>query len=100
MPIIQERSTEVVSRNPAAGPVSEEARAAAEKLFAAAGALLPANARNLFGEWWIADTDLALMLNRLVLNGDPVPERLAVYARHQWQRPSVRLWVNLERSLP
>ena len=99
MPIRQERSTEVVFRKPADGPLSEEARASAEKLFAAAGALLPANARNLFGEWCIADTDLALMLNRLVLNGDPVPERLAVYARHQWQRPSVRLWVNRERSV-
>jgi glutathione S-transferase len=26
----------------------------------------------MFGEWCIADTDLALMLNRLVLNGDAV----------------------------
>jgi len=39
------------------------------------------------------------MLNRLVLNGDPVPEKLAAYARHQWQRPSVLSWVNQERSL-
>ncbi len=97
MPIRQERSTDVVFRSPTDAPLSTEARASAEKLFAAASALLPTNASNLFGEWCIADTDLALMLNRLVLNGDSVPERLAVYARHQWQRPSVQLWVNHER---
>lgn len=97
MPIRKERSTEVVFYKPTDAPLSAEASASAEKLFAAASALLPTNAPNLFGEWCIADTDLALMLNRLVLNGDPVPERLAVYARHQWQRPSVQLWVNHER---
>ena len=31
----------------------------------------------------IADVDLALMLNRLVLNGDEVPTRLATYAQRQ-----------------
>lgn len=97
MPIRQERSTEAVFYMPTDVPLSAEARLSAEKLFAAAGALLPTNASNLFGEWCIADTDLALMLNRLVLNGDSVPEKLAVYARHQWQRPSVQLWVNRER---
>lgn len=95
MPLRQERSTEVVFLHKRTdAPLSAEAKASAEKLFAAAGALLAAGARNLFGDWCIADTDLALMLNRLVLNGDPVPERLAVYAREQWQRPSVRLWID------
>ena len=43
-----------------------------------------------------ADTDLALMLNRLVINGDAVPESLARYAHRQWQRPSVcRLFPSL-----
>jgi len=97
MPIRQERSTEAVFYEPTDVPPSAEARASAEKLFAAAAALLPTNAPNLFDEWCIADTDLALMLNRLVLNGDSVPEKLAVYARHQWQRPSVQLWVKRER---
>jgi glutathione S-transferase len=36
---------------------------------------------NLFGEWRLADTDLALMLQRLLRAGDAVPERLADYAR-------------------
>ena len=35
------------------------------------------------------------MLNRLVLNGDEVPERLADYAAFQWQRASVQRFVAL-----
>ncbi len=99
LPIREERSTEVVffgKRNQQ--PLSAAARAASATLFAAADRLLENNAANLFGEWCIADTDLALMLNRLVLNGDDVPEKLATYARNQWQRPSVQLWVNQKRA--
>ena len=35
------------------------------------------------------------MLNRLVMHGDPVPERLRHYAHKQWQRPSVQAWLAL-----
>lgn len=97
MPIRQERSTEVIFFGAVAGPLSAVARAAAGKLFAACEALLPEHSSNLFGEWCIADTELALMLNRLVMNGDTVPERLAEYATHQWQRPSVQRWLALNR---
>jgi len=97
MPIRQERSTEVLFYGPCSKPLSEAAHAAAGKLFAAAEALLGHGEANLLGEWCIADVDLALMLNRLVLNGDEVPQGLAGYARHQWQRPSVQRWIKLER---
>jgi len=97
LPIREERSTEVVFFKPTSQPLTAAARVSAAKLFAAADRLLPARAANLFGDWCIADTDLALMLNRLVLNGDEVPEKLAAYARRQWQRPSVLAWVTLER---
>jgi glutathione S-transferase len=97
LPIRQERSTEVVFYGPCDKPLSEAAHTAAGKLFAAAEALLEHGLPNLLGEWCIADVDLALMLNRLVLNGDAVPQRLAGYARHQWQRPSVQRWLALER---
>jgi glutathione S-transferase len=100
IPIRQERSTEVLFYKTTDAPLSAQAKASAEKLFAAANALLAPDSANLFGKWCIADTDLALMLNRLVLNGDAVPEKLASYARHQWQRPSVRLWVRHERPAP
>ena len=98
MSIRQERSTEVLFYGPTKSPLSPAATASAEKLFSAAESLLsPANSENLFGQWSIADLDLAIMLNRLVMNGDPAPERLAAYAKHQWQRPSVQLWVNQRR---
>ena len=57
--------------------------------------LLSHGGQNLFGEWSIADTDLALMLNRLVLNGDEVPAALVDYATFQWQRASVQRYVAL-----
>lgn len=97
MPIRQERSTEVVFYGAKKPPLSLEAQAAAKKLFAVAEAVVPHDEENLFGQWSIADADLALMLNRLVLNGDEVPERLVSYAQRQWQRPSVQLWVNQRR---
>ncbi len=97
MPVRAERSTEVVFLGARKAPLSPEAQAAAGKLFAVADTLLPVGMTNLFGDWSIADTDLALMLNRLVLHGDEVPARLAAYAQAQWQRPSVQAWVGRER---
>ncbi|MBN3786194.1 glutathione transferase [Burkholderia sp. Ac-20353] len=97
MPIRTERSTEVLFYGPSSEPLSSLAQASAQKLFAAADKLLAPGAANLFGDWSIADVDLAVMLNRLVLNDDPVPPRLADYARAQWERPSVQRWVKLKR---
>ncbi|WP_223548923.1 glutathione transferase [Pseudomonas sp. A-B-19] len=81
-------------------PLSDEARAATDRLFHVAGHLLEEGAEHLFGDWSIADTDLAIMLNRLVANGDPVPARLAAYVRRQWDRDSVRAWMDIERKAP
>ncbi len=97
MPIRQQRPSEVIFSGGAYPPLSEEAHAAASKLFAAVENVLPEGADSLFGIWSIADTDLALMLNRLVLAGDKVPPRLVAYAQAQWQRPSVQEWVNMPR---
>jgi len=77
--------------------LSPTAVAAAERLFVAIDSLLPVGAENLFGSWTIADTDVALMLNRLVMNGDAVPQRLAEYTRKQWQRPAVQIWATMNR---
>lgn len=97
LPIRQERPTAVVFYGVKAAPLSQAARAAADKLFAAAETLLPQGADHLLGSWSIADVDLALMLNRLVLHGDTVPAGLAAYAHRQWQRPSVQQWVRQNR---
>lgn len=98
MSIRSERTTVVLFYAPTSTPLSAEARNAVQKLFAGAAELLSHGGPHLCGkEWCIADVDLALMLNRLVLNGDSVPESLAAYAARQWQRPSVQLWVNQDR---
>jgi glutathione S-transferase len=97
MPIREERPTWVVfcgSRRPA---LSARGVEATQKLFNAALQLLEGRTDNLFGEWSIADVDLAMMLQRLVAHGDPVPQRLADYANHQWRRPTVQQWINHAR---
>ena len=97
LPIRQERSTLVVFCGQKRPPLSADAQAAATKLISAAQALLADNREYLCGQWSIADVDLAVMLNRLILNGDAVPAQLVAYAQRQWQRPSVREWVELRR---
>jgi glutathione S-transferase len=97
MPIRQERSTEVVFYRPVFQPLSSVAQVSSQKLFAAASELLGHGGNYLFDQWSIADVDLAIMLNRLVLNGDEVPSNLVRYAKMQWERPSVQLWVRQER---
>jgi glutathione S-transferase len=97
MPIREERPTFIVfcgARRPALSPQAIEAT---NKLYAAALQLLEGSAENLFGEWSIADVDLAMMLQRLVAHGDTVPQQLVDYANRQWLRPSVQQWINLRR---
>jgi glutathione S-transferase len=97
MPIRDERPTFVVfcgARRPA---LSTQAIEASHKLFAAALQLLEGRAEFLFGNWSIADVDLAMMLQRMVAHGDPVPQQLVDYANHQWRRPSVQQWINHSR---
>lgn len=97
MPIREERPTFVVfcgARRPA---LSAQAQQAAQKLFAAALQLLDGRGDNLFGQWSIADVDLAMMLQRLVTHGDAVPQRLVDYANLQWLRPTVKQWINHPR---
>ncbi|MDY1036062.1 glutathione transferase [Lelliottia sp. CFBP8978] len=94
-PIREERSTDVIFGGVKKPALSEAATVSANKLFDTATKLLEHGNPNLFGEWCIADADLALMLNRLVLNGDDVPQALADYASFQWQRASVQRYVAL-----
>lgn len=93
-PIRQERPTEVLFAGETFPPLSESAQASAQKLFDGVELLLKEGQQNLFGEWSIADTDLAVMINRLALHGDAMPDRVADYAHFQWQRASVQLWLS------
>jgi glutathione S-transferase len=97
MPIRDERPTFVVFCGAKRPALSERAREAADTLFSAALALLDGRTDNLFGSWSIADVDLAMMLQRLIVLGDPVPQRLIDYAARQWRRPSVQQWIHRKR---
>ncbi|MFZ6691431.1 glutathione transferase [Undibacterium sp. SXout20W] len=97
MPIRVERNTQVIFYDAKFAPLSAEALAAAQSLYYVVETLLPEGQQNLFGEWSIADTDLALMLNRLVLHREAVPSRLVEYAQRQWERPAVQAWLNQAR---
>jgi glutathione S-transferase len=99
MPIRDERPTFVVFNGAKRPALSEAARDAAEQLFSAALTLLDGRTNNLFGAWSIADVDLAMMLQRLIVLGDPVPQRLIDYATHQWRRPSVEQWILKKRPM-
>jgi glutathione S-transferase len=97
MAIRQERPTLTIFYRPVSAPLSSAAQISSQKLFAAASELLSHGDENLFGRWSVADVDLALMLNRLILNGDEAPNHLVRYARTQWERASVQQWVRRER---
>jgi glutathione S-transferase len=98
MPIREERATHTFFYKNPVQPLSRAGWAAAEKLIAAASAFIPEGRTSLFDAFSIADADLAMMLMRLVGNGDPVPAKLRDFVAAQWQRPSVRAWVDHERA--
>jgi glutathione S-transferase len=69
-----------------------------ERLFYVADALVTEGKPTLFDAFSIADADLAFMLHRLLLNDEPVPAKLASYARGIWTRPSIREFVDRPRA--
>jgi glutathione S-transferase len=93
MAIRDERSSEYVfyphDQLPALRPLSDEGVRAVRKLMTAAENLVPADRGSLFGAWCSADTDLAMMLQRLIKTGYDVPARIRAYADAQWLRPAV-----------
>lgn len=97
MPIREERSTHTVFGEPTDAPLSEAGQRAAERLLRACDRLIHADRTTLFAEWCIADVDLTMMIQRLNVNGDPVPAKVKAYAEANWERPSVRKWRELPR---
>ncbi|HTQ03338.1 MAG TPA: glutathione transferase [Polyangiaceae bacterium] len=83
-------------RERATAPLSDAARADAEKLVRITSTLLDGRA-SPFDGWSIAEADLAMALMRLVANDDPVPGPVRDYVETQWRRPSVAAWVALGR---
>lgn len=93
----EERPTTTMFYQRAENPLSKLGEEAAERLLRVAGNLIAEGATSLFGEWSAADADLAFMLQRLILNGHEVPEKIRAFAAAQWRRPSVREWTEKTR---
>lgn len=93
----EERPTSSVFFAPVAAPLSAQALAARDKLVSICERLVPERGDPIFGYVTLPDFELTLALQRLIVNGDPVPERLTRYAREIWQRPSVQAFVDQDR---
>lgn len=86
----QDRPTEVIFYKPTASGLTQSGKVASEKLIKIADLLLSDKRANVFWSGTIAHVDLALMLHRLIFNGDPVPESLKTYFAHHWQYPAIQ----------
>jgi glutathione S-transferase len=78
-------------------PLSSECNQAATELVRVATQLVKPGQKTLFEAWCIADVDLGLMLQRLLQNGHPLSKDLQSYAAAQWERPSVKAFLELQR---
>jgi len=96
-PLREERPTSSVFFAPLSAPLSANALAARDKLVSICERLVTEGAGHIFGYVTIPDFELTLALQRLIANGDPIPERLTRYAQEIWQRPSVQAFVNHDR---
>jgi glutathione S-transferase len=100
-PIREERSAEYVfyphDGLPPFRPLSPSAVRAKNKLVSFAERVVPSDGGPLFGAWCIADTDLAMMLQRLVKTDEPLPAPLRAFAEREWQRPSLRAFIDAPR---
>ena len=93
----EERPTTSMFYARATKSLSPAARADAENLLRVTALLLLPGATSLFGDWTLADSELAFMLHRLLLNAHDVPPAIRAFAETQWKRPSVRTFVAHER---
>jgi glutathione S-transferase len=99
LPIREQRTTASIFYRESAKPFTAAGQTSAERLLRIADVLVPEGATSIFGAFTIVDVDLAIMLYRLIANDDPVPGKLSHYAAAQWQRPSVREFVEHARPL-
>jgi glutathione S-transferase len=88
-----DRPTTSVFGKPVSTAFSEKGRADADELLRIAGQLITPGKLTIASEWCMADADFALMLMRLVANGDAVPAHIRAYTEAQWARPSIRKYL-------
>lgn len=94
----EERSTTTMFYDRAERPLTDAGRKAADTLVRVSEALVPSGESFLFGDFGVADADLAFMLHRLILNGHEVPARVRAFAERVWQRACVREFVDRPRA--
>lgn len=94
-----ERNTGVIFKGERYPPLSSAGLAAAGKLIRAAEFWLGKGGTSLFGQWTIADVDLALMLHRLICHDEFIPSGLRSYAVAQWKHPAVQEWVSASQQV-
>ena len=97
LPIRQERSSATIFYERTGEVLSADGAKAATKLLEVTTRLLAHGGPYIGSRWSIADADLAFMLQRLIINGAVVPERIGAYAERVWQRPTVQVFVQRER---
>jgi glutathione S-transferase len=98
LPLRTERPTTTLWGARATTALSAQAVEAATRLVEGVEPLLAHGRPTLFEHWCLADLDLALMLQRLNLNGSTLPPKLKTYAETNWQRPSAAKWHALNRT--
>jgi glutathione S-transferase len=96
-PLREDRPTTTMFFERASAPLSAAGKRSADKLLEVASRVIPPGRTNLFGAWCIADSELAFMLHRLLLNGHDVPQPIRAFAEAQWARPSVKEFVERKR---
>lgn len=93
-----ERSTATMFYEKSHAPLSDECKRDVERVIEVTQALLEGQPREtLFGEWCLADSELAFMLHRLILNDIEVPSPVRSFASVNWQRTFVKEFVNFKR---
>jgi glutathione S-transferase len=98
MAIREQRPTTTLWFSRATTPLTAGAEDALARLLEGIEPLLAHGRPTLFEQWCIADVDLALMLQRLNLNGTALPAKVKAYAEANWARPSVAKWNALPRG--
>lgn len=93
----KERPTTSMFYEPSKEPLTEAGVRCAAKLVEVTDRILVPEKANLFSSWSIADSELAFMLHRLILNGYDLPTKIRAYAETQWARSSVQAFVNYKR---
>jgi glutathione S-transferase len=93
----KERSTNFMFYGDAPA-LTPEGEAEMYKLYDAASVFLGEGATSLFGDWSIADSELAFCLQRLGMTGHELPAGLRPFVAAQWSRPSVQSYVTHARA--